>query len=171
MQTHAGVGGSRDAHTVSWTPQGCQAGWARSAPGGSSRDRKPAEASLANSFRDFTLRARTDVPNHIPTRVGGRAACTHWLVLCWGPEISPCWVAPLSGALSATKRSRVRFPVSARAWVAGSVPGWGTYERQPIDVSFSHRCLSLSPSLSLKSISMSSHKYELRAGTLDSPFP
>ena len=42
----------------------------------------------------------------------------------------------------------------------GSVPGWGVCEKQYIDVSLSHRCLSLSlyPSLplSLKAISMSS---------------
>ena len=34
--------------------------------------------------------------------------------------------------------------------VAGSVPGQGAYERQPIDVALSHQCSSLS--LSLKSV-------------------
>ena len=33
----------------------------------------------------------------------------------------------------------------ARAWLAGSAPGQGECERQPIDVSLSHRCFS--PSL------------------------
>ena len=41
------------------------------------------------------------------------------------------------------------IPVRAHAWVTGSVPPWGMYERRPIDVSLAHRCFSpsLSPSL------------------------
>ena len=34
-----------------------------------------------------------------------------------------------------SKRLPVQFLVRAHAWVAGSVPGWGTYDREPIDVS------------------------------------
>ena len=66
-------------------------------------------------------------------------------------------VAQLVG-LSSLKR--VQFSVKAHAWGAGSVPSSGSYKRQPIHVSLSHQCfsLSLSPSLplSLKLISMSS---------------
>ena len=47
------------------------------------------------------------------------------------------WLVWLSGlgVVLQTERSRVRFPVRAHAWVAGSVPDWGAYERQPVDVS------------------------------------
>ena len=45
------------------------------------------------------------------------------------------------------KKSWVWFLVRAHPWVMGSVPSWGTYERQPIDVSFSQQ--RLSPPLSL----------------------
>lgn len=49
------------------------------------------------------------------------------------------------------------IPVGAPAWVAGSIPSWGTHERQWINVSLSHLCffLSLSPIFSLKSMSIS----------------
>ena len=40
----------------------------------------------------------------------------------------------------------------------GLIPGCGAYRRQPIDVSLSHRCFSLSPFLSLKSINISSQR-------------
>ena len=61
------------------------------------------------------------------------------------------WAAWLScfGVVLQTKTSPVQFPVRAHAWVAGSVPGWGTCKRQLISVSLIHRCFSpsLSPSL------------------------
>ena len=44
----------------------------------------------------------------------------------------------LLGRSLASQRSRIRFPVRAQAWVAGSVPIWGTYEKQP-----NNRCSSL----------------------------
>ena len=37
----------------------------------------------------------------------------------------------------------------------GSIPDWGAYGRQTIDVSLSHPCFSLPLSVSLKSISIS----------------
>ena len=44
--------------------------------------------------------------------------------------------------------SPVRFLVGAHAWVAGSIPCWGTQERQRTDVPLSHqRCCLPSPSL------------------------
>ena len=60
----------------------------------------------------------------------------------------PLWLSWL-GVVQKTGRSQVRFPVRAHAWVAGSVPSQGAYERQPTSVSVSHRCFSptLSPSL------------------------
>ena len=63
------------------------------------------------------------------------------------------WLVWLSwlGIVPQSKRSLVQFLVRAHAWVVGSVPGQGMFERQPIDVSLSHRCFSpsLSPSLHL----------------------
>ena len=50
-------------------------------------------------------------------------------------------------------KSRVQFLVRAHTWV-GSITGWGTYGRQPINVSLSHKCFSLSLSLSSISISL-----------------
>ena len=44
------------------------------------------------------------------------------------------------------QKVQVRFPVSAHTWVLGLIPGYGTFGRQPIDVSLSHQ-VSLSPSL------------------------
>ena len=38
-----------------------------------------------------------------------------------------------------SERSQVGFPVKAQAWVAGAVPSWDVYERQPIHVSHSER--------------------------------
>ena len=73
----------------------------------------------------------------------------------WHPErvqLLP-WLVWLS--LSAglrTKRSPVRFPVRAHAWAAGQVPSWGHAggNWQPIDVSLTQQCFSVSLSLSLK---------------------
>ena len=48
-----------------------------------------------------------------------------------------------------SERSPVRFPVRAHALLAGSVPIWGMFGSQPMDVSLSHQCFSLSPSLPL----------------------
>ena len=39
------------------------------------------------------------------------------------------------GIILQSQRSRVRFLVTAQAWVAGSDPSQGTHERQPINVS------------------------------------
>ena len=49
-----------------------------------------------------------------------------------------------------SKKSLVQFPVRAHDWVVGLVPGGGTYQRQPTDVSL-HQCFSpsLSPSFPL----------------------
>ena len=49
-----------------------------------------------------------------------------------------------------TERLPVRFPVRAHARVAGLVPSRGVHERQPIDVSLSHRYFSSSLPLFLK---------------------
>ena len=73
----------------------------------------------------------------------------HWL-LPW-----PVWLGGL-GVVPQSKMSPVRFSVRAHVCLVVSVPSWGTYERQLIDVSLSHRYFSpsLSPShpLSLKII-------------------
>ena len=54
-------------------------------------------------------------------------------------------VAQLVGASCHTpKRLGIGFPVRARAWVSGSIPSQGVYERQPTDVSISHSCFFLS---------------------------
>ena len=55
----------------------------------------------------------------------------------------------LTGVAQLVGRCLVRSLVVAHAWVAVLVPGWGVYEKQPTDVSFSHGCFSpsLSPSL------------------------
>ena len=60
----------------------------------------------------------------------------------------PVWLSWLS-IIPKGERSPVRFPVRAYAWAAGSVPGQSVYERQLIDISFSHWCFSpsLSPTL------------------------
>ena len=50
------------------------------------------------------------------------------------------------GHLSAKRKVATWFLIRAHAWVVGSVPGQGMYERQLIDVSLSHQ--SFSPSLS-----------------------
>ena len=60
-----------------------------------------------------------------------------------------------------SKKSLVSFLVRAHAWVAGSVPGWGAYERQPIDVSLLHLCFSPSLSLSLP-LSLKINRYNLK---------
>ena len=49
------------------------------------------------------------------------------------------------GIVLQSKRSLVQFLVRAHAWAVGSVPSQGAYKRQPINVSFSHQCVS--PSL------------------------
>ena len=63
-------------------------------------------------------------------------------------HIYPCpvWLSWL-GIIPQGERLPIRFLVRAHALVAGLVPSLGTYERQPIDISLSHRCFS--PSLSL----------------------
>ena len=47
-------------------------------------------------------------------------------------------------AVPYTTGPQVLFLVRAHTWVLGSIPSWRAYERQPIDVSLSHPCLSLS---------------------------
>ena len=61
------------------------------------------------------------------------------------------WLMCLSrlGIAPQTKMPWVWFPIRAHAWVRSSVPDQGTCKRQLIDISLSHRCFSLSPSLSL----------------------
>lgn len=50
-----------------------------------------------------------------------------------------CWnVVPY------TKRWQIRSPFRAHTWDVGSVPSWGMYSGQLIDVSHSHRCFSFS---------------------------
>ena len=49
-----------------------------------------------------------------------------------------------------TKRSWVWLLVRAHAQVMGSIPVWGVFKRQPINVSHSHRCPSLPPHSSLE---------------------
>ena len=66
-----------------------------------------------------------------------------WIKKWWYPW--PGWLSSL-GVILQSKRSPVWFPVRAHSCVLSLVPGQGTYERQPINVSLSHRCFS--PSLS-----------------------
>ena len=61
-----------------------------------------------------------------------------------------------------TNRLCVQSLVRACARVAGSIPSRGTYRRQVIDVSLSHRCLSLSLSLPLKSMNIFSGEEKKR---------
>ena len=64
--------------------------------------------------------------------------------------MNPDWCGSAGwSAIPQSKGSRVRFPGRAHAWVAGSVPSWGAYERPLIDVCLSHLCFSpsLPPSL------------------------
>ena len=42
-----------------------------------------------------------------------------------------------------TERLRVQSPVKAQTWVAGSFPSLGTYRRQQMGASLSHRCFFL----------------------------
>ena len=58
------------------------------------------------------------------------------------------WLVWLSwlGVILPSKRLPVQFSVRAHAWVAGSVLAQCAGERQPINVSLSHRCFS--PSIS-----------------------
>ena len=58
------------------------------------------------------------------------------------------------GIIMPSEKLPVQFPVRAHALVAGSVPSWGTYRRQPIDTSLS-LSLSLSPSPPSPSLSLS----------------
>ena len=60
----------------------------------------------------------------------------------------PVWLSGL-GVIPQSERSPVRFLARAQAWVLGQVSGLGAHERQPINVSLSHRYFfpSLSPSL------------------------
>ena len=72
----------------------------------------------------------------------------------WSLEIKgeiepwPVWLSWL-GIIPQSERSLVRFLVRAHVWVVVLIPSWGTYERQPIDVSLSHWCFSPSLSSSL----------------------
>ena len=54
-------------------------------------------------------------------------------------------MAQLVGHCPANQKVAGSIPVRALAWVAGSVPGRGTFEREPTDVSVP---LSLPPSSS-----------------------
>ena len=53
-----------------------------------------------------------------------------------------------------TEGSLVRFLVGAHTEIVGLLLGWGMYERQKIDVAFSHQCFSISLSLPLSLISV-----------------
>ena len=75
---------------------------------------------------------------------------------------SPDWVAQWVGASFPTSRAcRFDFQSVAHTWVAGSVPGRGTYRGQLIDVFLSHTCLSVCLSLSLPSSLSKINKYIL----------
>ena len=63
---------------------------------------------------------------------------------------------PLSGRL------QVWFLVRARTWVVGSFPSPGTRGRQPINVSLSHLCFSLSLPLSLKAMKKKSLQVRIK---------
>ena len=56
------------------------------------------------------------------------------------------------------QRLWIRFPIRAHAHVAGSIPGWGAYRRQSIDISLSFQCFCLS----LKLISISSVRIKIK---------
>ena len=76
--------------------------------------------------------------------------CEHLnnILLCLKQEYGPEQCGSVTWAMSC-KAKRRWLDSWSHAWVEGSVPGQGVYERQPIDVSVSHQCfsLSLSPSL------------------------
>ena len=87
----------------------------------------------------------------------------------------PAWLSWL-GIIAQSKRSLVRFPVRAHAWVVGLILGWGVYERQLIHVSFlTSVFLSLSPSfpLSLKMINKTfkGNKHTNKHSCLSCPLP
>ena len=78
----------------------------------------------------------------------------HYMKKLYGFQIS-LWFLPCPGGsvgwsiVLYTRRLGVWFPVRAHTEVAGSVPSWGMCGRQPINVSLSRWCFSLSLSLSL----------------------
>ena len=53
-------------------------------------------------------------------------------------------VAQLVGQCPAKQKVTGSIPVRAHAWVVGPVLSWGMYERQPVHVSLTHQCFSLS---------------------------
>ena len=88
----------------------------------------------------------TLVPTSAEPALTGSQPGPLWAVI---KSFSPGWVAQLVGSSSLyTKRLQVRPTVRAHTKVVGLIPGWGVYERQPIDVSHTHVCLSLSLSKS-----------------------
>ena len=70
--------------------------------------------------------------------------------ICFKTNGIPDWYGSVAGRHPAKQKVTCVIPHQARAWVFGQVPS-GVCERQPIDVSLTHPCLSpsLSPSLSL----------------------
>ena len=94
---------------------------------------------------------------HRGTILVAPALTLHLAMTMWWNLAKRMWMEPWQGGSvgwtlgSQCARSLVQFPVRAHAWVVGSVLGWGTYQRQPINVSLSDRCFppSLSTSLPL----------------------
>ena len=77
-----------------------------------------------------------------------RIPCTHQGEKCVSYLKSPisCWPGGSLGwsIVPGTERLQVGFRIRARAWVAGSIPGHGTCNRQPINGSLASAFLSLS---------------------------
>ena len=69
------------------------------------------------------------------------------------------WLVWLSGLEHHPVHQNVvgSFPVRAHTQFVGSIPSQGTYGRQPIDVSPSHQCFSLSPPTPPLSLKINKH--------------
>ena len=74
-----------------------------------------------------------------------------WWILCKHTEKNVPWLVWLSGLSASlwTKRSPVQFPDGVHVWVVVPGPPLRACEKQPINVSLAHWCLSPSPSPSL----------------------
>ena len=56
--------------------------------------------------------------------------------------LAGCWLS----LVLYIKELQVQLPVRVYAWIAGSIPDVGAYERQLIDIFLLYQCLSLSKS-------------------------
>ena len=90
--------------------------------------------SVKGSNKYKTLSSRQELSTH--RGIWGIWNCMQTVLMRHEKTTLP-WLVWLSwlGIILQSERLATRFPVRARAWVMGSVPGWGTYNRQLIDVS------------------------------------